>query len=76
VFSRTNSAALHDVRPKAFQQSSIPIGEIGRGSVQQSSVAASISPALFFAPFFWASKRKESSIVTLPQPVLQGSSYN
>jgi len=34
-------------------------GEIGRGLVQQSSVAASISPALFFISFFWASKRKK-----------------
>ena len=32
---------------------------IGRGLVQQSSVAASISPALFFISFFWASKRKK-----------------
>jgi len=53
---------MHDVRPKAVQQSSVAIGEIGRARAQESSVAASISPAFFFAPFFWASKRKEGML--------------
>jgi hypothetical protein len=50
---------LHDGQPKVFNNGRFLTGEFGRRNGQHSSVTASNSPALFFAPFFWANKRKE-----------------